>query len=156
MTGRLLATQPDSQFWSQSSVRYTQIVFLMEVFIIFVLAATILYLFAFIKRRARFFLDQSIQLEKEVTRRTEKARSDMQKKMYAAARLSSLGEVSAGISHEINNPLFIIKSLAMLLKKLSTEKSQSTDKYVEIADKMNTVVDRISKNHQRLEKIISR
>ena len=41
----------------------------------------------------------------------------LEKKLNRARHLSSLGEMTAGISHEIRNPLGIIKSSAELLKK---------------------------------------
>jgi len=44
-------------------------------------------------------------------------RLELKEKLSQAERLSSLGEMIAGISHEIRNPLGIIKSSAELLKK---------------------------------------
>lgn len=58
---------------------------------------------------------------------TEKKRQDefikeQQAKMVAGAHLSSLGEVSAGIAHEINNPLAIIRHRAEIIGDLAEEK----------------------------------
>lgn len=45
------------------------------------------------------------------------ARIDQQMKLVGTAKLASLGEMSAGIAHEINNPLAIIEGLAKQLSK---------------------------------------
>ena len=48
-------------------------------------------------------------------RATERKR--LKEQLSRAERLSSMGEMIAGISHEIRNPLGIIRSTAELLKK---------------------------------------
>lgn len=54
--------------------------------------------------------------EKVIERRARK-RLKLEEQLSRAKRLSSLGEMTAGISHEIRNPLGIIRSSAELLKK---------------------------------------
>ncbi len=44
-------------------------------------------------------------------------RRRLEEQLHRAARLTSMGEMAAGISHEIRNPLGIIRSSAELLKK---------------------------------------
>ncbi|MGH8015399.1 MAG: sensor histidine kinase, partial [Candidatus Zixiibacteriota bacterium] len=55
-------------------------------------------------------------------------------------RLAALGEMSAKIAHEINNPLGIIKNYLTLLKKANKDKVDSTN-YVEI---VGQEIDRIT------------
>ena len=54
--------------------------------------------------------------EKIIERRAEE-RLRLEEKLRQAEHLSAIGEMTAGISHEIRNPLGIIKSSAQLLKK---------------------------------------
>lgn len=64
-------------------------------------------------------------------------------KSYKNAKLASLGEISAGIAHEINNPLAIINgSLDLLIKFKDNEK------------KFNEKVESIKKSCSRISKII--
>jgi signal transduction histidine kinase/Na+-transporting methylmalonyl-CoA/oxaloacetate decarboxylase gamma subunit len=69
---------------------------------------------------------------------------EQRKQSIQSAKLSSLGEMASGIAHEINNPLTIISSLAMTLKKpKSVEKADI--KLNESLDKMILTVERIAK-----------
>lgn len=49
-------------------------------------------------------------------KRLEDEKEEMQRQLYESAKLASLGELSAGIAHEINNPLNGIINFAQLLK----------------------------------------
>lgn len=61
----------------------------------------------------RFVVKQG---EKIIERRAEE-RLRLEEKLRQAEHLSAIGEMTAGVSHEIRNPLGIIKSSAQLLKK---------------------------------------
>ncbi len=54
--------------------------------------------------------------ERVIERRAEE-RLKLEEKLRRAEHLSAIGEMTAGISHEIRNPLGIIKSSAQLMKK---------------------------------------
>jgi len=68
----------------------------------------------------------------------------LKERLSQAERLSSLGEMAAGISHEIRNPLGIIRSSAELLKK-------KVSKF----DPSNTIPDIIVEEANRLNRIIT-
>ena len=68
----------------------------------------------------------------------------LKERLSQAERLSALGEMAAGISHEIRNPLGIIRSSAELLKKKVTK-----------IDPSNTMPDIIIEESSRLNSIIT-
>lgn len=61
-------------------------------------------------------------LAKDIT-----SRRDMEKQLQMADKLASLGQVSTGIAHEINNPLGIIMGYTQLLLRDAPEGSQLRD-----------------------------
>lgn len=64
-------------------------------------------------------------------------------KTLHSAKLASLGEMSAGIAHEINNPLAVISSSSALLSKFKDQ-----------PEKFNLKIDAIQKSAIRIEKIV--
>ena len=70
-------------------------------------------------------------------------RMRLKERLSKAERLSALGEMAAGISHEIRNPLGIIRSSAELLKKKVTKFDPSNtipDIIVEEASRLNNII----------------
>lgn len=64
-------------------------------------------------------------------------------KTLHTAKLASLGEMSAGIAHEINNPLAVISGNLPLLKKFKNEET-----------KFNSKLDTLVRASDRIEKIV--
>jgi len=67
----------------------------------------------------------------------------LKERLSKAERLSALGEMAAGISHEIRNPLGIIRSSAELLKKKVSKFDPSNtipDIIVEEASRLNNII----------------
>jgi two-component system sensor histidine kinase HydH len=79
-----------------------------------------------------------------IIQRRAMERLRLKERLSRAERLSSLGEMAAGISHEIRNPLGIIRSSAELLKKKVTK-----------FDPSNTIPDIIVEEANRLNRIIT-
>ncbi|MBU1196278.1 MAG: GHKL domain-containing protein [Proteobacteria bacterium] len=80
--------------------------------------------------------------EKIMERRAEE-RLNLEEKLRQAEHLSAIGEMTAGVSHEIRNPLGIIKSSAQLLKKKMTRldiKSNIPDIIVEESSRMDRII----------------
>jgi signal transduction histidine kinase len=69
-------------------------------------------------------------------------------KMIASSKMASLGEMAAGIAHEINNPLAIIVAKGEFLKEFIN--SDTLDK-----DMLNNLSDKICETALRIAKIIS-
>ena len=67
-----------------------------------------------------------------------------QLKMLHAARLASVGEMAAGIAHEVNNPLMVIKTKMEIFNYLLSQEEISKDYLREIACKVDSMVNRIA------------
>ncbi|OGR15479.1 MAG: two-component sensor histidine kinase [Desulfobacula sp. GWF2_41_7] len=81
--------------------------------------------------------------EKIIERRADE-RLKLEEKLRQTEHLSAIGEMTAGVSHEIRNPLGIIKSSAQLLKKK-----------MEKVDAQSTIPDIIIEESARLDNIIT-
>ncbi len=81
--------------------------------------------------------------EKIIEKRADE-RLKLEEKLRQAEHLSAIGEMTAGVSHEIRNPLGIIKSSAQLLKKK-----------MEKIDAQSTIPDIIIEESARLDNIIT-
>lgn len=79
-----------------------------------------------------------------ISEKRAQERLELKEKLSRAERLSSLGEMTAGISHEIRNPLGIIRSSAELLRKKMT-----------VLDPTNTIPNVIVEETNRLNDIIT-
>jgi len=78
-----------------------------------------------------------------IIERRNKERIRLKEQLSRAERLSSLGEMVAGISHEIRNPLGIIRSSAELLKKKMSVDDRSkpiVNIIIEEATRLNNIV----------------
>lgn len=57
-------------------------------------------------------------------RQIEAEREEMQRQLFQTSKLASIGELSAGVAHEINNPLNGVINFAQLLKDERVERSE--------------------------------
>jgi two-component system NtrC family sensor kinase len=108
----------------------------------------------------------SQNLETKVEERTEQLRV-AQKKLLYSDRLASLGQLSASVAHEINNPLSGVLNLAMLLQRIIKDDGIPRDRVEECRGYLASIVhetarvghivqdllafSRRSKSHQRAD-----
>lgn len=57
-------------------------------------------------------------------KKLEAEREEMQRQLYQSSKLASIGELSAGVAHEINNPLNGVINFAQLLKDEKQPRSE--------------------------------
>lgn len=90
-----------------------------------------------------FYRRHSAILQKQVAERSRELDA-RRMTMVNSARLVSLGEMSAGIAHEINNPLLVIEGIVGLLSK-TIKTYPDSEKLIKNLDKISSMVTRISK-----------
>jgi len=78
-------------------------------------------------------------LETKVEERTEQLKV-AQRKLLQSDRLASLGQLSASVAHEINNPLSGVLNLSMLMQRILTEDGIPKDRQKEFQRYLGQVV----------------
>ena len=79
-------------------------------------------------------LNQQKLLEEEVARQTKELRTSFenlkstQTQLIQSAKMASLGELTAGIAHEIQNPLNFVNNFSEVNKELLSEMKDEIDK----------------------------
>jgi signal transduction histidine kinase len=77
-------------------------------------------------------------------KRLEAEKEEMQRQLFQSSKLASIGELSAGVAHEINNPLNCIINFAQLLKDETQERSanerRSIDGIIEEGGRITKIV----------------
>lgn len=106
------------------------------------------------KEKQQFLASQNEALEKQVNERTAELRQSLENLKSAQAQLvqsekmASLGELTAGIAHEIQNPLNFVNNFAELNSEFITEmKEELTNGNIEEA---KTLANNIDENEQKI------
>ena len=90
------------------------------------------------------------ELERKVTARTEELRATHQKLMRSD-RLASLGQLSASVAHEINNPISGVLNLSTLLQRILTDEGIPPARVGEF----RRYLERIEKETARVGRIVT-
>ena len=89
----------------------------------------------------RTFKARALRYAEEFTNEMEKEKA----RSIHLSRLSAMGEMAAGIAHEINNPLTIILGKNKIIQRELSKESLDTTKISESTDKINSSATRITK-----------
>jgi signal transduction histidine kinase len=87
-------------------------------------------------------LNEKLQNEIEERKKAQEATMAFQEKMMSSSKWITLGEMAAGIAHEINNPLMVIKGNAQIIRKrqLQEEVSPYLQKIEKTVDRIYEIV----------------
>ena len=90
-------------------------------------------LYGFIQYRSRNLRQQNKQLEEKVLHRTKELKHSLedlretQNQLIQKEKMASLGELTAGIAHEIQNPLNFVNNFSEMNKELLMEMQEELD-----------------------------
>lgn len=113
----------------------------------------------------RFVKEQNAILEQRVRERTEELRNSLenlkqtQAQLIQSEKLASLGELTAGIAHEIKNPLNFVNNFAEVTKELVEEMNECVDngEYDEvkaISSDIKQNLEKINEHGKRADSIV--
>jgi len=95
----------------------------------------ILWVFLFVGYTSSVFSEMVRQKNRKLLERTKEL-EEIQEKLVQKERLAAMGEMAAGLAHEIRNPLSVIRnSIYFLQEVLSSKEKKKVEKHLKIIDK---------------------
>lgn len=114
---------------------------------------------AFVRYRSRRLIAEKTELEEKVKERTtalEKSLEELkatQKQLVQSEKMASLGELTAGIAHEIQNPLNFVNNFAEVSIELAEELKEEMGKVTmdaDTKDNVDAIIDDLVQNQQKI------
>lgn len=99
----------------------------------------------------RFVYQIDLEHANEELKKSKEEIIDQTVKLVHVSRLAALGEMSAGIAHEINNPLTIMKGGAQLIEKNVSRENVDVEMILRQSQKIQNSVNRVTKIVQGLK-----
>lgn len=93
----------------------------------------------------RSLLERSMELSSNEMIEANRLLELQRASLIAASKMSTLGEMSSGIAHEINTPLAAITMLASQMKEIAEDTPVNTDLLKSHAEKIENTVQKIAK-----------
>lgn len=101
--------------------------------------------------------DISVWVESEEKLRLTREELESQRQNIAhMERLSTTGEMAAGIAHEVNQPLTAVSNYSRVVRRMMEEEEVDRIKLIEILDKINTQSVRASNVIQRMRSFVKK
>jgi signal transduction histidine kinase len=124
-------------------------------------------LWGFIQYRSRNLKQRNVMLEEKVMHRTKELKHslenlrDTQAQLIQREKMASLGELTAGIAHEIQNPLNFVNNFSEVnvelieeLKELQIQESRNFKSETELLDNIKDNEQKISHHGKRADAIV--
>jgi signal transduction histidine kinase len=115
---------------------------------------------AFARYRSRKLKRENVLLENKITRRTAQLQQSLedlkttQTQLIQSEKMASLGELTAGIAHEIQNPLNFVNNFSEVNLEMNRELREKIEK-LEISAKEKSDIDELMTNIEQNEKKIN-
>lgn len=92
----------------------------------------------------------------EALRRTREELESQRQNLAHMERLSTTGEMAAGIAHEVNQPLTAVANYSRVARRMLEDENCERDKLVDLMDKLNAQAVRASEVIQRMRSYVKK
>ena len=95
--------------------------------------------------RERFNYQLDLEASNAELKKSQDALIDQTIKLVHSSRLAAVGEMSAGIAHEVNNPLAIISGSTQQIERLISKDDKNYEKILPLTQKALLAIERVTK-----------
>ena len=97
-------------------------------------------------REKETYLEETQRFNERLESEVAKVRNELsgaQQRLIHAEHLSTIGQLAAGLAHEVRNPLFIIQSYAAKIRNQVDSQKEVCDDIAEEVDRVNLIIKRL-------------